>query len=221
MNRNRKPHLSASKLALIGVAAAAMASAAYAYTTDVDAGGRIQDISGGKRFTVKQRTDTVPGRAELRGSSSTTGVSASGRFKLVSGGRWLSVMQVLNVTAAGQTSGPSEPITQLAVRPKSGTSRYEFYIVQGGQVCSGAPEVTIGSYYSVSVSASTGQSPEYTINGVTCKKTNPDGDKAGTVYDNGLKSGRHFYAKMGAYHTSSNQTNRGGDSSAEWTELRI
>ncbi len=206
------------------VAAAAIglgAGTAYAYTTDVDAGGRIENISGGKRFIVQQRTDTVPGRAELRGGSSTTGVSATGRFRLVSGGRYLSVMQVLNVTAAGQTSGPSEPITQLAVRPKSGTSRYEFYIVQGGQLCSGAPEVSIGAYYTVSVSVSSGQSPEYRINGISCRKSNPDGDRAGTVYDNGLKSGRHFYAKMGAYHTTSNQTNRGGASTAEWTELNI
>lgn len=176
MTSNFKPHLSTAKLVLVGAAALAVAGTAYAYTTDVDAGGRIESISGGNRFIVQQRTDTVPGRAEFRGSSSTSGVSASGRFRLVSGGRWLSIMQVLNVVAAGQTSGPSEPITQLAVRPKSGTSRYEFYIVQGGQLCSGSPEVTIGSYYTVSVSASSGQSPEYTINGVTCKKTNPDGD---------------------------------------------
>lgn len=221
MDRNNRTHLTKTKLALTGLATIALAGAAYAYTTDVDAGGRIENISGGMRFIVKQRTDSVPGRAELRGSSSTSGVSASGRFRLVSGGRWLSVMQVLNVVASGQTSGPSEPVTQLAVRPKSGTNRYEFYVVQGGQVCSGAPEVTIGSYYTISVSASAGQTPEYKINGATCKKSNPDGDKAGTVFDGSLKSGRHFYAKMGAYHTSSNQTNRGGDSSAEWTEIRI
>lgn len=221
MDRNNRTHLTKTKLALTGLATIALAGAAYAYTTDVDAGGRIENISGGMRFIVKQRTDSVPGRAELRGSSSTSGVSASGRFRLVSGGRWLSVMQVLNVVASGQTSGPSEPVTQLAVRPKSGTSRYEFYVVQGGQVCSGAPEVTVGSYYTISVSASAGQTPEYKINGATCKKSNPDGDKAGTVFDGSLKSGRHFYAKMGAYHTSSNQTNRGGDSSAEWTEIRI
>lgn len=198
------------------------AGIAYAYTIDKDAGGQIDPISGGSRFTVQQRTDTVPGRAEFRGSSSTTGVSARGRFRLVSGGKYLSIMQVLNVTAAGQTSGPSEPITQLAVRPKSGTSRFEFYIVQGGQVCSGAPEITIGAYYDVSVTASTGQSPEYRINGVSCRKSNPDGDRAGTVYDGGqLRSGRHFYAKMGAYHTTSNQTNRGGASTVEWTEIVI
>ncbi|UYY60057.1 hypothetical protein [Sphingomonas sp. S2-65] len=222
MTRNKQKAALLPKMSMIAVCAVLFAAGtAYAYTTDVDAGGRIENISGGKRFIVKQRTDSVPGRAELRGSSSTSGVSASGRFKLISGGRWLSVMQVLNVVAAGQTSGPSEPITQLAVRPKSGTSRYEFYIVQGGQLCSGAPEVSIGSSYTVSVTASAGQTPEYTINGVTCKKSNPDGDKAGTVYDGSLKSGRNFYAKMGAYHTSSNQTNRGGDSTAEWTELRI
>lgn len=197
------------------------AGTAYAYTADVDAGGRIEEISGGKRFIVQQRTDTVPGRAELRGTSSTTGVSATGRFRLVSGGRYLSIMQVLNVTAAGQTSGPSEPITQLAVRPKSGTSQYEFYIVQGGQLCSGAPAVSLGSYYTVSVSVSTGQSPEYRINGISCRKSNPDGDRAGTVFDGSLKTGRQFYAKMGAYHTTSNQTNRGGASTAEWTEINI
>ncbi|WP_348976765.1 hypothetical protein [Sphingomonas sp. VNH70] len=216
MNSVRNLLRPAAVLLLIG-----SATAAFAYTTDVDAGGRIDNISGGKRFTVQQRTDTVPGRAELRGASSTTGVSARGRFRLVSGGKYLSVMQVLNVAAAGQTSGPSEPITQLATRPKSGTSRYEFYIVQGGQLCSGAPEITIGTFYDISVTVSTGQSPEYRINGVACRKSNPDGDRAGTIYDNGLKSGRHFYAKMGAYHTSSNQTNRGGSSVAEWTEINI
>lgn len=224
MKFEKQLFLSRSKSPLIGAAlAATIASAAYAYTTDVDAGGRIEDTSGGKRFIVQQRTDTVPGRAELRGTSSTSNVSASGRFRLVSGGKWLSIMQVLNVVAAGQTTGSSEPITQLAVRPKAGsTSRYEFYIVQGGQLCNSAPEVTIGTYYTVDVSVSTGQTPRYTINGVSCQKSNPDGDRAGTVYDGGaLKSGRHFYAKMGAYHTSSNQTNRGGASTAEWTELQI
>src|SRR3954468_17506185 len=108
MDRNNRTHLTKTKLALTGLATIALAGAAYAYTTDVDAGGSIENISGGMRFIVKQRTDSVPGRAELRGSSSTSGVSASGRFRLVSGGRWLSVMQVLNVVASGQTSGPSE-----------------------------------------------------------------------------------------------------------------
>ncbi len=197
-------------------------TAAFAYTTDVDAGGQIQNISGGKRFIVKQRTDSTPGRAELRGTSRTSSVIATGRFKFVSGGKWLSVMQVLNVVASGQTSGPSEPVTQLATRPKSGTSQLEFYIVQGGQVCSGAPAVTLGNSYTISVSVSSGQTPQYRISGVVCSKSNPDGDRAGTVYDNGsLKSGRHFYAKMGAYSTTSNQTNRGGGSTVEVTELSI
>lgn len=204
------------------VAATAIATAAYAYTTDVDSRGQIQNISGGHRFIIQQRTDTVPGRAELRGNSSTTGVSASGRFKLVSGGKWVSLMQVLNVVAAGQTSGPSEPITQLGIRTKSGSSNLEFYIVQGGQVCNSAPAVTVGTYYTISVSVSTGQSPAYYINGVKCQKSNPDGDRAGTVYDGGqLKTGRHFYAKMGAYNTSSNLTNSGGNSTVEWTEINI
>ncbi len=209
----------------IGLAAivfiGAGAGAAWAYTTDTDAGGSISNISGGKRFVIQQRTDNTPGRAELRGSSSTSGVSAAGRFKLVSGGKYVSVMQVLNVVASGSTSGPSEPITQLAIRPKAG-GNYEFYIVQGGQVCSGAPTVVPGSSYTVSVSVSTGQNPGYLINGVSCKKSNPDGDKAGTVYDGGsLKSGRYFYAKMGAYNTSSNQSNNGGGSTIEWTEINI
>jgi hypothetical protein len=208
----------------LGMAAAvltfAAAGAAWAYTTDTDSRGTITNISGGKRFAIQQRTDSVPGRAELRGSSSTSGVSAAGRFKLVSGGKYVSVMQVLNVVASGQTSGPSEPITQLAVRPKSG-GNYEFYIVQGSQVCSGAPTVVPGNSYDVSVSVSTGQTPGYMINGISCKKSNPDGDKAGTVYDNGLKSGRHFYAKMGAYNTSSNQSNNGGSTTIEWTEINI
>lgn len=204
------------------IAATGIATVAYAYTTDVDSRGQIQNISGGHRFIIQQRTDTVPGRAELRGSSSTTGVSASGRFRLVSGGKWVSLMQVLNVVAAGQTSGPSEPVTQLAIRPKSGTSNFEFYIVQGGQLCSGAPTVTVGSYYTISMSVSTGQSPSYYINGVKCQKSNPDGDRAGTVYDGGqLKTGRHFYAKMGAYNTTSNLTNSGGGSTVEWTEINI
>lgn len=211
---NRTAALAATGLIL------ATAGVAWAYTTDVDARGSITNISGGKRFTIQQRTDSTPGRAELRGTSSTTGASASGRFKLVSGGKYVSVMQVLNVVAAGSTSGPSEPITQLAVRPKSG-GNFEFYVVQGGQVCSGAATVVIGSSYDVSVSVSTGQTPEYRINGVVCKKSNPDGDKAGTVFDGSLKSGRHFYPKMGAYNTSSNQTNNGGNSTIEWTEIAI
>lgn len=79
----------------------ATAGVAWAYTTDTDSGGSIANISGGKRFVIQQRTDSTPGRAELRGTSSTTGASASGRFKLVSGGKYVSVMQVLNVVAAG------------------------------------------------------------------------------------------------------------------------
>lgn len=214
IKHNRTAILAATGLIL------ATAGVAWAYTTDTDAGGSIANISGGKRFTIQQRTDSTPGRAELRGTSSTTGVSASGRFKLVSGGKYVSVMQVLNVVAAGATSGASEPITQLAVRPKSG-GNYEFYVVQGGQVCSGAPTVTVGSSYDVSVSVSTGQSPEYRINGTICKKSNPDGDKAGTVFDGSLKSGRYFYPKMGAYNTSSNQSQSGGGSTIEWTEISI
>ena len=93
--------------------------------------------------------------------------------------------------------------------------------MQGGQLCSGAPAVSLGSYYTVSVSVSTGQSPEYRINGISCRKSNPDGDRAGTVFDGSLKTGRQFYAKMGAYHTTSNQTTRGGASTAEWTEINI
>lgn len=218
-------HTHHASLRRLGLAASglilATAGVAWAYTTDTDSGGSITNISNGKRFTIQQRTDSTPGRAELRGTSSTTGASASGRFKLVSGGKYVSVMQVLNVVAAGATSGPSEPITQLAVRPKSG-GNYEFYIVQGSQVCTSAPTVVIGNSYSVSVSVSTGQSPEYLIDGVVCKKSNPDGDKAGTVYDGGaLKSGRHFYPKMGAYNTSSNQSNNGGGSTIEWTEISI
>lgn len=215
--------VSPRRLAIVAaIAATGVATVAYAYTTDVDSRGQIQNISGGHRFIIQQRTDTVPGRAELRGSSNTTGVSASGRFRLVSGGKWVSLMQVLNVAAAGQTSGPSEPVTQLGIRPKSGTSNFEFYIVQGGQVCSGAPTVTIGSYYTISMSVSTGQSPSYYINGVKCQKSNPDGDRAGTIYDDGqLKPGRHFYAKMGAYNTSSNLNNNGGGSTVEWTEINI
>jgi hypothetical protein len=212
--RNRTVALAATGLIL------ATAGVAWAYTTDTDSGGSITNISGGKRFVIQQRTDSTPGRAELRGTSSTTGASASGRFKLVSGGKYVSVMQVLNVVAAGATSGASEPITQLAVRPKSG-GNYEFYVVQGSQVCSGAPTVVVGSSYDVSVSVSTGQSPEYRINGVVCKKSNPDGDKAGTVYDGSLKSGRYFYPKMGAYNTSSNQSQSGGGSTIEWTEISI
>ena len=218
-NRTKAPRrLARTAIGLILLSAGA--GVAWAYTTDTDAGGTITNISGGKRFVIQQRTDSTPGRAELRGSSSTTGVSASGRFKLVSGGRYVSVMQVLNVVAAGQTSGPSEPITQLAVRPQSG-GNYEFYVVQGGQVCSGAPTVVIGSSYDVSVSVSTGQSPEYRINGTICKKSNPEGDKAGTVFDGSLKSGRYFYPKMGAYNTSSNQSQNGGGSTIEWTEISI
>lgn len=217
-----RTHVSSSpRLVLVGVLlTASIAGAAYAYTTDTDSRGTISNISGGKRFTIQQRTDSVPGRAELRGSSSTSGVSAAGRFRIVSGGKYVSIMQVLNVVAAGQTSGPSEPVTQLAVRIRSG-SQYEFYIVQGGQVCSGVPAFSAGSYHSVSMSVSTGQSPGFTIDGHSCKKNNPDGDKAGTVYDGSLKSGRHFYAKMGAYNTSSNQSNGGGGSTIEWTEINI
>lgn len=72
----REPNTARASRSLRWVAAVVLlgaATATYAYTTDVDSGGRIDTISGGKLFTAQQRTDTVPGRAELRGSSSTTG----------------------------------------------------------------------------------------------------------------------------------------------------
>lgn len=217
------------------VAALGLASAAYAFTIDTDAGGTMTDIKNsagtvvGKKMSIKQRTSTVPGRAEFRGESTRSTAVASGRFTLKSGGNYVSLIQSLNVVEAGKTSGSSEPITQLAIRPNGTAGQWEFYVVQGSQKCTGAPTVRKDVEYVVKITISLGASPLYEIKEnkagatfVKCQKANPDGDVGGTVFNGGsLKSGRYFYPKLGAYNTTSNQTQNGGSSVVEWRGINI
>jgi hypothetical protein len=209
-----------SKSTLLSVSAAialvGTSVAAYAYTTDKQNGGAIN----GSTYTI---TSQSASRAELRGGSSLGTASASGTLRIISGGNRVSVMQALNVLPDAKT-GPSEPITQLAIRKV--TNGYKFYIEQAtGDLASGGKDCGTTVYrgnvdISVSVSVSKGSSPIYYINGNKCQKANPDGDRGGTLYndDTGrLVSGRYTYAKLGAYNT------RGATGSTEltWTGVSI
>jgi hypothetical protein len=200
-----------SKTTLLSISAAVVmagtSAAVYAFTIDESNGGNVD----GSTFTT---TSQSASRAELRGGSNLGTARASGTLRIVSGGDRVSIMQVLNVKGTGKT-GPSEPITQLAIR-KSG-SQYVFYVVQGGQQC-GTTKYNANTNISVSVSVAKGSTPVYTINGSKCQKANPDGDRGGTVFDAGkLTSGRYTYAKMGAYNTSS----ASGSTRLTWTSVSI
>ncbi len=187
------------KAILIATSSAFIATGAYAAT-----------------FSV---TSASASRDEVTGGGKNSGtLTASGTFKITkvgSGTLKLSIMQVLNRRSGN--SGSAEPITQLGLQ-KSG-SKFSFYIVQGGQDCSGTADITLNQSIKISVSVAKGSTPTYTIGGVKCSKANPAGDRAGKlVEDNGsVLNDRYYYAKYGAYATGSNKTS----ATVEWTGVSI
>lgn len=211
--------------------ACGMATAAYAYTVEVDAGASMSDIKNsagtvvGKKMTIKQRTSSVPGRAELKGTRTKTTATAQGRFVVKSGGNFVSLIQSLNVVG----SGTAAPISQLVLYPTATSGEFKLYVIQGGKECVGAPIVKTNVEYVVKMTVKLGETPLFEIKEnkagatfVKCQKPNPDGDVAGTSYDNGkLTSGRYFYPKLGAYNTKLNQSNNGGGSVIEWRGISI
>ena len=221
---------------LAATAAAGMATAAYAavdfgkstYVNDFikidpDNADITQSGTDGRDFLFRI-TNTNKARAEIRRKSQNSGEqSMGGSFRLNNqSGNKLSIIQVLNIKAKGQTSGSSEPVAQLAIRKTGRTRRvgsenlalYEFYIEQasGKPTCTGLAEITKNQSVNIKVRYAKGGLPVFEVGNGNCSK-GKDGRRVGDP--SGSVSGTYYYGKLGVYKT----TDGTGSASVSWKSV--
>ena len=215
--------------ALAGIATAAYAAVDFGKSTyindfikiDPDGADITQSGTDGRNFLFRI-ADTAKARAEIRRKSQNSGEqSMGGSFRLNNqSGNFLSIIQVLNVQAAGQTTGDSEPVAQLAIRKTGRTRRvgsenldlYEFYIEQasGKPTCTGLSEITKNQSVAIKVTYSKGGLPVFQAGNGNCSK-GKDGRRVGDP--SGPVSGTYYYGKLGVYKT----TDGTGSASVSWS----
>lgn len=180
-------------------------------TIDLDSEGTI--TKGNSVRTLTFALGAGDDRAELRRKEQNSGARTIGGNLKVNNflGNKISVIQGLNVSTIGQTSGGATPIAQLAIRKVSGsTNQYEFYIVQdGGQpTCTALGRLTVGTLKPISVTYDKGKAPVFRSGSASCTTTDTGDAKIGD-------GGRYYYGKLGAYHTSSGD----GASNVTWSAV--
>lgn len=232
--RNRGPGLRGKWVIGIcltaGITTAAMAAVDFSQSNYVDNYRNIdpadaditQSGADGREFLFKI-PNTYRARAEIRRESQDSGSqSMGGNFRLNNqSGNYLSIIQVLNVKQCCSDTGPSEPVSQLAIR-KNGTKKvngetlatYEFYIeqVSGKPRCGNIAKITKNQTVSVKVTYSKGSHPTYYVGGRSCTGGKSD-RKVG--YPSTSTQATQYYGKLGVYKTNDGT----GSSSVSWKQV--
>lgn len=217
-NKNNAVQRKLNRAMAVGLAIGALAFSGNAFSVDKHDwnGGTVSGSYNGKS-THKVTTESAS-RAEWRFSNKTSTRTTYTLTRYMKMGSWnssankISIMQILNQKDAKDAGKGSKPVNQLGIRRKSSdSSRFEYYIVQGGKTCSSTPEPKKDVEHKIKVSYKYGGTPAYYITGkigsttktVKCQKGNEQ--KVGIyVQDNGTeKTKRPYYAKYGAYVTGS------------------
>jgi hypothetical protein len=219
-NKNKVGQKKSASRLVFGLTIAALAFSGTALAVDKHEweGGTVSGSYNGS--STHKIIDKKKSRAEWRfGNRSSTQITYTLTRKMKMGA-WassadrISIMQVLNQKDAFDAGQGSAPVNQLGIRRNG--SKFEYYIVQGGQTCGGAPEPKKDVEHTIKVSYKYGGTPAYYITGkvgnqnktVKCQKGKEQrvGKYRPKLSDDSFgpaKNNRPYYPKYGAYVTGS------------------